>query len=60
MALQTAPVDAVYCIACGTVYSKPADGGRSGVGQQCPACSHVGWIAVGFADRTPPAPETPS
>ena len=60
MARETADVDAVYCIACRTVYSKPADGGGSRVGEKCPACGHVGWIAVGLAGRTPQVPEARS
>ncbi len=47
------PENAVYCIACKTVYAKPADGGRSGLGASCPHCGYIGWIAVRLASDPP-------
>ena len=46
--------DAVSCLACGTVYSKPFRT-VGGVGSACPACGYAGWLAtavIGSHDPT--------
>jgi predicted nucleic acid-binding Zn-ribbon protein len=45
----------VRCLECGTVYSKPADGGTVRENPGCPDCGYVGWVRF-----TGPAGSEPS
>ena len=47
-----APEDAVRCLACSTVYSKPLD--AAAIGSACPACGYVGWLSVSLPSEQPP------
>ena len=38
--------ESVRCLACGTVYAKPARGGTARLNPGCPECSYVGWLSV--------------
>ena len=39
-------LETVCCLACTTVYSKPASGGTATRNPGCPSCGYVGWAAV--------------
>jgi hypothetical protein len=41
-------LESVRCLECGSVYSKPADGGTVRENPGCPECGYVGWVV---ADR---------
>lgn len=36
----------VRCLACATVYVKPAGGGTIARNPGCPTCGYVGWVYV--------------
>ena len=38
--------DAVRCLECGTIYSKPVEAGTVASNPGCPDCGYVGWLAV--------------
>ena len=38
--------ESVRCLACGTVYGKPARGGTQRLNPGCPECGYVGWLSV--------------
>lgn len=38
------PVNAVRCLGCGTLYSKPEGGGTAQSNPGCPTCGYVGWL----------------
>ena len=38
--------DAVRCLECGTIYSKPVEAGTVASNPGCPNCGYVGWLAV--------------
>jgi hypothetical protein len=46
-------VDTVLCLACGTAYDKPVEGGTTTRNPGCPECGYVGWRAM--AINLPPA-----
>ena len=41
-----ARTDAVRCLECGTIYSKPVEAGTVASNPGCPSCGYVGWLAV--------------
>ena len=42
-------LESVRCLACGSIYSKPAGGGTVRQNPGCPECSYVGWIGLGVS-----------
>ena len=43
--------ESVRCLACGTVYGKPARGGTQRLNPGCPECGYVGWLSVDLSLR---------
>ena len=37
--------ETVRCLDCGTVYSRPADGGTVSRNPGCPECGYLGWLS---------------
>jgi hypothetical protein len=52
-------VSSVRCLACGTVYPKPASIGMAESNPGCPRCSYVGW-APADADEDDEVMEGPA
>jgi hypothetical protein len=42
---EAAVVEAVRCLDCGAVYSKPAGGGTVTDNPGCPECGYLGWLS---------------
>jgi hypothetical protein len=42
---DAAVVEAVRCLDCGAVYSKPAGGGTVTDNPGCPECGYLGWLS---------------
>jgi hypothetical protein len=42
---EEAVVEAVRCLDCGAVYSKPAGGGTVTDNPGCPECGYLGWLS---------------
>lgn len=38
----------VQCLACGSMYSKPEDGGTVRTNPGCPQCGYLGWSREGM------------
>jgi predicted nucleic acid-binding Zn-ribbon protein len=48
-------VEAVRCLECGAVYSKPAGGGTVTANPGCPECGYLGWLSnsIPFSEDAP-------
>jgi hypothetical protein len=47
-------LESVRCLACGAIYSKPADGGTALENPGCPECGYVGWVIAGMPTEEDP------
>jgi hypothetical protein len=47
--------EAVRCLECGAVYSKPAVGGTVTANPGCPECGYLGWLSssIPFSEDAP-------
>jgi hypothetical protein len=47
--------EAVRCLECGAVYSKPAWGGTVTANPGCPECGYLGWLSssIPFSEHAP-------
>jgi hypothetical protein len=47
--------ESVRCLDCGTVYSKPLDGGTVSTNPGCPECGYLGWLSssIPFSEDAP-------
>jgi hypothetical protein len=52
---STEPSEAVRCLDCGAVYSKPAAGGTVTANPGCPECGYLGWLSISipFSEDAP-------
>ena len=50
-----AVTEAVRCLECGAVYSKPAGGGTVTANPGCPECGYLGWLSssIPFSEHAP-------
>jgi hypothetical protein len=50
-----ATTEAVRCLECGAVYSKPAWGDTVTVNPGCPECGYLGWLSssIPFSEDAP-------
>jgi hypothetical protein len=39
-------IESVRCLACGSVYAKPARGGTVAANPGCPGCGYLGWLPL--------------
>jgi len=52
-------VSPVRCLACGTVYPKPAALGTAESNPGCPRCGYVGWVPADADEDDEPWPDLP-
>ena len=47
--------EAVRCLDCGMLYSRPADGGTVSRNPGCPECGYLGWLSssIPFSEDAP-------
>jgi hypothetical protein len=52
---DVAETEAVRCLECGAVYSKPAGGGTVCTNPGCPECGYLGWLSssIPFSEEAP-------
>ena len=43
---RRAALEAVRCLECGEMYSKPQTGGTTEENPGCPGCGYLGWISA--------------
>ena len=52
---DSSATEAVRCLECGAVYSKPAGGGTVTANPGCPECGYLGWLSssIPFSEDAP-------